>query len=216
MRNDTPLILPLGDRAMVVRFAEVLSLAANSQALGLARVLNTDPIAGVAEIAPGLASVLLRYEPRTIGFDRLAGEVRLRLSGAERVALPEPRQLSAAIRFDGPDLPAVLSALGLDQATFIGLHNRAELTVLATGFAPGFIYCGLHPEALHMPRRSTVRPSVPAGTVLFAAGQTAVTATTIPTGWSVIGTTSFTNFDPTRADPLTLHAGDRIRFTEAA
>lgn len=51
------------------------------------------------------------------------------------------------------------------------------LRVLATGFAPGFVYCGLHPDDLSVPRREAIRPMVPAGTVLFAAGQTAIAAT---------------------------------------
>jgi inhibitor of KinA len=61
-----------------------------------------------------------------------------------------------------------------------------------------------------------VRPQVPAGTVLFAAGQTAIAATPIRTGWHVIGQTSFQNFDPTALPPTRLAPGDVVRFTEAA
>jgi allophanate hydrolase subunit 1 len=56
---------------------------------------------------------------------------------------------------------------------------------------------------------------VPAGTVLFAAGQTAITSTPIPTGWHVIGHTGFRNFDPGAEPPATVRGGDTIRFEVA-
>jgi KipI family sensor histidine kinase inhibitor len=98
---------------------------------------------------------------------------------------------------------------------FIAAHNQASLRVLATGFAPGFVYCGMHPNELTLPRRPTVRLSVPPGSVLFAAGQTAITATEMPTGWHVIGHTDFANFDPTASPPTRLEPGDQVRFTVA-
>ena len=54
--------------------------------------------------------------------------------------------------------------------------------------------------------------AVVAGTVLFAAGQTAIAATPIRTGWHVIGRTSFQNFDLKRDPPTVLSAGDTVRF----
>lgn len=105
---------------------------------------------------------------------------------------------------------AGLLALSVDA--FIAAHNRATLRVLATGFAPGFLYCGFHDPALRVPRRQVVRRQVPAGTILFAAGQTAITSTPIPTGWHVLGHTDFRNFDAGRLPPVEVQAGDTIRF----
>jgi allophanate hydrolase subunit 1 len=67
-----------------------------------------------------------------------------------------------------------------------------------------------------LPRRESVRPMVPAGTVLFAAGQTAISATPIRTGWHVIGQTTFQNFDLEATPPTRLSPGDLVRFKEAA
>lgn len=117
--------------------------------------------------------------------------------------------------FDGADLPEVSAAVGMPAEQFIRAHNAVPLRILATGFAPGFLYCGMHADALMVARRAQVRPQVPAGTVLFAAGQTAVTSTAIPTGWHVIGHTQFRNFDPHATDPLTAKAGDAVRFEVA-
>ena len=67
-----------------------------------------------------------------------------------------------------------------------------------------------------VPRREHVRPMVPAGTVLFAAGQTAIAATPIRTGWHVIGRTAFQNFDPARDPPTRCAPGDVVRFEAVA
>ncbi len=170
----------------LVRFADTLSDDANRAAIDLARRLDTKPPEGVEEIAPGLVSVLLRLRPG-VDFNRLCGEIRL-LIGA-----PEPARAGAShvveVIFDGEDLPEVASLTGLAVDEFVERHNRAPLRVLAPGFAPGFVYCGFHADELVVPRRERVRPMVPAGTVLFAAGQTAIAATPIRTGWHVIGRT---------------------------
>lgn len=206
-----PTLLPLGDRALLVRFAETLSDAANLAAIDLARRLAADLPEGVAEVAPGLVSVLLRLHP-TADHGRVRGEVMLRL-GAPAAAVPGSGH-DVAIVFDGEDLGEVAGLAGLSVAEFIRRHNGAPLRVLATGFAPGFVYCGFHSPELVVPRRETVRPRVEAGTVLFAAGQTAIAATPIRTGWHVIGRTAFQNFDPSREPPTRLAAGDAIRFAE--
>ena len=119
------------------------------------------------------------------------------------------------IVFDGEDLMEVCDRLKLAPGNFVVRHNANPLRVLATGFAPGFVYCGFHSPTMVVPRREQVRPMVPAGTVLFAAGQTAITATPIRTGWHVIGRTIFQNFDPDETPPTAFAPGDTIEFTVA-
>jgi KipI family sensor histidine kinase inhibitor len=209
----TPTLLPLGDRALLVRYADTLSDAANLAAVALARQLAEDVPEGVEEVAPGLVSVLLRLTPGA-EVANVRGEVMLRLGHAAKPVTPTQHEI--AMQFDGEDLPEVAALLRLTPAEFVRRHNEATLRVLATGFAPGFVYCGFHPDDLIVPRGETVRPVIPAGTVLFAAGQTAIAATPIRTGWHVIGRTEFQNFDPSRSPPTTLQAGDDIRFIEAS
>ena len=207
----TPTILPLGDSGLLVRFDTVLTDAANRAAITLALALDRAPIAGVTEVVPNLVSVLLRYEPGVGAYAAISGELRLRLYTLGDEA-PQTTQWTIPITFDGPDLEAVGAALGLTPQAFVAAHNARPLRVLATGFAPGFVYCGLHPDNLVLPRRIEVRPAVPPGSVLFAAGQTAITATEMPTGWHVIGHTDFANFDPSAQPPTRLSAGDTVTF----
>lgn len=209
-----PLILPLGDRGLLVRFGDSLSEAANAAAIGFAR-RAVGGLSGVVEIVPNLVSVLLRYDARATDFYQLAGEVRLLVSvpGDEAIDGVEHQ---VKVVFDGEDVAEVIGVLGFDREQFLAAHCARPLRVLATGFAPGFVYCGFHEARLQVPRRAIVRRQVPAGTVLFAAGQTAIASTAIPTGWHVIGRTEFRNFDPTVMPPTRLAAGDRVRFEVVA
>lgn len=207
--------MPLGDSAVLVRFATSLNDSANRAAIALAAALDAAPLAGVVEMMPNLVSVLLRYDPAQTSLSTLQGELALRLLGLA-ASTREPAVWTLPVTFDGPDLDDVATALQLSREDFITAHNRAPLRVLSTGFAPGFVYCGMHDDALLLPRRPLVRPGVPVGSVLFAAGQTAITATDMPTGWHVIGRTDFRNFDASRNPPTQLVAGDLVTFTVAA
>jgi KipI family sensor histidine kinase inhibitor len=207
-----PAIQPLGDNAVLVRFAETLSDTANREAIAFAARLEADPPDGVEEIAPGLVSVLVRTRPG-IDFWRLSGDLRLRLGELPLAAVSVARPIPVV--YDGDDLMEVCGRLKLPPGAFVVRHSGSPLRVLATGFAPGFVYCGFHPPHMVVPRREQVRPMVQAGTVLFAAGQTAIAATPIRTGWHVIGRTSFQNFDPAAERPTTLQPGDVIQFTVA-
>jgi 5-oxoprolinase (ATP-hydrolysing) subunit B len=210
-RPAPPLIQPLGDQGLIVRFSATLSDEANRAAIAFARRLQAAMPDAVSEIAPNLVSVLLKYDPRRVSYERLAGEVRLLLKGRDAKPAPGTRHV-IQVRFDGEDLALLAATLSLSPGAFVREHCARTLRVLATGFAPGFVYCGFHPETLELPRRTNVRQKVPAGTVLFAARQTAITSTPVPTGWHVIGHTDFSNFDPAADPPTALREGDEIVF----
>jgi KipI family sensor histidine kinase inhibitor len=212
-----PVIQPLGDTAVLVKFSARLSDAANQRAIAFASRLDADMPEGVTEIDPNLVSVLVRFDPARVEPARLAGELRLRLCGLEP-ALDPGRAHELDVRYGGeygPDLEEVAALLQLAPHAFVARHKEAPLRVLTTGFAPGFVYCGFHAPELVLPRRRSVRPHVPPGSLLFAAGQTAITSTSIRTGWHVIGRTTFRNFDAGLHPPTILREGDSISFRAA-
>lgn len=218
MTDTSPTLLPVGDNAILVRFGTQLSEVANLRAIALSQRLNSAPLSGVLEIVPNLVSVLVRYDSPKIGFDEIAGELRLVMSmdAGEQVYVPA-QQWRIPIVYggeDGPDLQSLATELDLSPERFVALHTAETLRVLATGFAPGFVYCGFHKDLPSVARRAQVRRQVPAGSVLFAAGQTAIAATAIPTGWHVIGRTDFRNFDVNSNPPTKLRAGDSVAFQE--
>ncbi len=214
--NDVARLLAVGDSGLLIKFATQLSDKANKRAIAGAHKLAGAAISGVEEIAPSLVSVLLRYDPKKIGFFALCNQVRLALttSAVNNGFVAKLREIPVAYGGEGgPDLDCAARLCHLPVNEFIAAHCRSEIRVLATGFAPGFIYCGLHEKALNIPRRVKIHARVPPGSILFAAGQTAITATSIPTGWHVIGRTDFANFQPNLDPPILLEAGDMVRFS---
>ena len=80
------------------------------------------------------------------------------------------------------------------------------------GFSPGFPYLGLVPERLAMPRLSTPRAKVPAGSVGIADRQTGIYPTTTPGGWRLIGRTPIRLYHKAAEDPFLLKPGDFVQF----
>jgi len=92
------------------------------------------------------------------------------------------------------------------------LHAGSKHSVLMVGFSPGQPYIGGLDQKLFLPRRATPRTRMPAGAVAIAIGQTCVYPYETPGGWSIIGRTPLTVFDPTREPASLFEPGDRVRF----
>jgi KipI family sensor histidine kinase inhibitor len=63
-----------------------------------------------------------------------------------------------------------------------------------------------------MPRLSTPRTRVPAGSVAIAGSQTGIYPVDSPGGWNVIGWTPLKLFDPTGEPPFLFAPGDTVKF----
>lgn len=162
---------------------------------------------------PGAIDVVVSARDVAIYFsDAPRVDAALLAALAHAVDDPEPaRSVAIPAIYDGPDLEAVAHATGLSSADVIALHAAAIYTVDTLGFAPGFAYLiGLDPR-LHLPRRSTPRTRVPAGSLSIAAGFTAVYPFDSPGGWHLLGRiVDAPMFGPAGAR---LRLGDRVRFT---
>lgn len=211
-------ILPLGRDGWLVRFA----LTAAPWATAAAQVLNdraqADPPDGVLRVMPSLTSVLFRYDPETT--DRIALRARIErlLEGRDwREATPEPaaRVWHIPVAFGGdhgPDLDAVSELSGLAAEEVIRTIVETPLRVLAIGFAPGQPYLGLLPEALDLPRMSSINPQVPRGAIALAVRQLVLFPNASPTGWRQVGRCAFRAFRPEAEAPVPLRAGDELRL----
>lgn len=112
----------------------------------------------------------------------------------------------------GQDLGTAAVELGLSPNDLIARHCAAVYTVAMIGFAPGFPYLlGLDP-GLALPRHSTPRARVPAGSVAIGGSQTGIYPGESPGGWRLLGRTPLRLFDPLRDPPCLLVPGARVRF----
>jgi KipI family sensor histidine kinase inhibitor len=207
----------VGDRGLVVEFADELSVGINARVRALGRALQGAP--GVVEVVPTLRSLLIVLDPLASDRDRLA-------DSAARLAQQLPKDSDDGGRLielpvvyggdAGPDLEDLARRCGLSAHEVVNLHCGQEYVVFMLGFAPGFPYLGILPKALQTPRLPSPRMRVPAGSVAIADGLTGVYPLSTPGGWNLIGRTPYLLYDPQAPDPIRCRPGDRIRFTPIA
>jgi KipI family sensor histidine kinase inhibitor len=203
--DDGLVVLPYGDRALLVEVAGLDAVAAVRAAL------ERDPLAGQVDLVPAARTVLVLLDRVPADTDT----ARLR-----RLPLTPPdddaavRTLDLPVVFDGPDLDDVAELTGRPVPRLVEELSAAELTVAFGGFAPGFGYLTGLPEHLHVPRRSTPRTRVPAGSVGLAGPFAGAYPRASPGGWQLVGRTDAVLFDVDRDPPALLRPGTRVRLRE--
>jgi KipI family sensor histidine kinase inhibitor len=224
---------PFGDAALLVVLGEHVDRAVNDRVHRLAFGLDVRAarMPGLGAPVPAYASVLVPFDPSVLEEAAVRGVIADALTAAgDAVTAEEPAtagEPAAAdpgpvthvpVRYggaDGPDLAEVAVRTGLSEDDVVRLHAGAEYRVFCMGFVPGFPYLGMLPEELALPRRSTPRLRVPAGSVAIAGRQTGIYPSDTPGGWHVIGRTDLAAWDPHRDPPALLEPGARVRFVPA-
>ncbi|HEY7628928.1 MAG TPA: 5-oxoprolinase subunit PxpB [Ilumatobacteraceae bacterium] len=168
--------------------------------------LRAAALAGVDDIVPGARTILVHHRQA----DRAALERLLVPSG--KAAPATGPIVEIPVDYDGPDLEEVAAATGLSVAEVVAVHSSVTYSAAFLGFTPGWAYLIGLPPVLHLPRRSTPRTVVPAGSVAIASEFTGVYPTNSPGGWHLLGHTDAVMFDAAREKAALVMAGDRVRF----
>ncbi|WP_243834941.1 5-oxoprolinase subunit PxpB [Alicyclobacillus sacchari] len=211
--GDTALLLRLQDampsgmvRAMPVLLA--IDSALRNRLAG---------VPGVRDCVLAYRSLAIYFDPDVIAPDELRARVDAALHDVDADCANE--QGSAAIAIPvcyggpfGPDLEEVARLLKLAPEEVVCLHTAGSYEVAMIGFAPGFPYLtGLHAR-IAVPRKTTPRARVAAGSVGIAGAQTGIYPFATPGGWQIIGRTPLPLFDPERRPPALLEPGMRVTF----
>jgi KipI family sensor histidine kinase inhibitor len=169
---------------------------------------------GVIDAVAGAQTVLVVFDPLLADRPRLTAALEA-ADFAPGDAASAGRLVDVPVVYDGADLAEVADEIGLSVDDVIALHADAEYTVRFCGFSPGFAYLdGLDPR-LHVPRRSSPRTVVPAGSVAVAGEFTGVYPRPSPGGWRLLGRTDADLWDTSRDPPALLAPGTRVRFVPA-
>lgn len=206
-----------GVDTVTLYFGDRIDIALVSRIQQAAEALRRRLHGRILDLVPSYTTLLIRYDLRLDDLASLTRDIadtlaELPQSGpdshrSEVIEIPVFYHPSV-----GPDLAAVAKRAGLSPDQVIERHRAQEYNVFAIGFAPGFAYLGEVPAALATPRLATPRAKVPAGTLGIADTQTALYPIDSPGGWNLIGRTPLRLFDPERAQPSLLTAGQRVRF----
>ncbi|MBV6305775.1 5-oxoprolinase subunit PxpB [Candidimonas humi] len=212
-------IVPQGDRCLILVFGSGIDPATSRRCIAAAAALREAGLDEIRDIVPTYNSVAVHHHPcaDTRHSPALAQKIDERLRQAFTGGL-EPgaaRQVDIEVCYGGeygPDLPQVAEHCGLSEADVVRLHSATLVQVLMLGFAAGAPYLGLIDQRLDIPRRSSPRVSLPAGSVAIANRQTMIYPESSPGGWHIIGATKATLFDPSAEPPTLLAPGDSVRF----
>jgi 5-oxoprolinase (ATP-hydrolysing) subunit B len=193
-----------GDRALLVEVADTDAVVAVHGAL------RADPPQGTIELIPAARTILVVFDPAVTDAPRLAADLRGRRPAAGQTR--PGRLVELPTTYDGLDLAEVADRTSLSPAEVVARHQAVTYTVAFCGFAPGFGYLTGTDPLLHLPRRSSPRTRVPAGSVAIAGEFSGVYPRVAPGGWHLLGHTDAQLWTLDRERPALLTPGDRVRF----
>lgn len=199
-------IVPAGSRAVMVELDDL------DQAVRFNAALLAANLPGVTEIIPAARTVLVEFESAAQTGAIVAELKGLPLADAVRV---DADPLVIPTIYDGADLNETADHLGVSTDELVRRHTEATWTVAFVGFAPGFAYQVCDDPLFNVPRRSSPRTRIPAGSVGLAGEFSGVYPRESPGGWQLIGRTPLAMFDVTRDPAVLLSPGQTVRYEVA-
>src|SRR4249919_20606 len=189
--------------------AVLAELSGTQDVLALQALLLETPLPGQQDILAAAETVLVKAESPAS-----ARRIAARLMQLDLTA-PVQRDGELVVIdtvYDGEDLAEVGRLTGLGTDGVIAAHSGQIWTVAFAGFAPGFGYMIGENQQLEVPRRSSPRTAVPAGSVALAGNYSAVYPRRSPGGWQLIGRTGARMWDLDRDQPALAAPGHRVQF----
>lgn len=210
-------IVPLADSALLVEIGSepTISRERSGVVTTLANRLLLRALPGVREIIPAYTTILIAFDLLVADPDAIERTIREEAAVLREAAAHPLRRVTIPVRYGdehGPDLAEFAALKQRTGEEITALHASGDYFVACMGFSPGWAYLLGLPDELEIPRRSTPRVRVPAGSVAVGGRQTGVYPMPTPGGWWLLGQTPARLFDPRLDDPFVLRPGDAVRF----
>ena len=216
---DTPRLLPLGDSAWTVEFADRIDPAIHGRVMALEALVadarHRDPVlACVIDLVPTFRSLTVHFDARASD-PQVLGQRLLSLAANAASSEIGGRHWRLPACFDAdlaPDLAMVAERHGTNTHDVVDLLCQTRFRVYMIGFMPGFPYMGGLPASLHTPRLATPRKVVPARSIAIAGEMCAVYPWQSPGGWNLLGSTPLPLFSAHESVPALLASGDFVSW----
>src|SRR6266567_3879377 len=208
-------IAPASDSSIFVGFGDSISPEHHAQVMTLLRRLTELAHPHVRNIHPAYSSVLIDFDPLYVSYEQMRNILGPLLAKSVRGEQPPSNLVEIPVCYDAtfaPDLDFVAAHTKLSPEQIIASHTESTYFVYFLGFTPGFGYLGPLAAELQVPRLSSPRRRVVAGSIGLAGLQTAVYPIDSPGGWQIIGRTPLRMFNPANQQPSRLQPGDEVRF----
>ncbi|MGM7776491.1 5-oxoprolinase/urea amidolyase family protein [Arthrobacter sp. KNU-44] len=192
-----------GPRALLVELSDLPSVLAFHSSL------LAEPLPGQLDAVAAAATVLLKFGTHA---EALAARTAVGHVDLGTVPRDSSRDVTIEVVYDGEDLAEVGILTGLGRDGVVAAHTGQLWTAAFGGFAPGFTYLLGENHTLDVPRRSSPRTAVPAGSVALGGTFSAVYPRQSPGGWQLIGRTTAVLWDLGRESPALVRPGDTVRY----
>ncbi|WP_457964615.1 carboxyltransferase domain-containing protein [Arthrobacter sp. D1-29] len=192
-----------GPRALLVELTDLASV------LAFHHRVQSEPFPGQLDAVAAAATVLLKFASHRQALTARAAVEHFQLDAVEQDG---GREVTIEVVYDGEDLAEVGRLTGLGPDGVIAAHTGQVWTAAFGGFAPGFAYLVGENDSLTVPRRTSPRTAVPAGSVALGGQFSAVYPRQSPGGWQLIGRTSAVMWDLDREQPALIRPGDKVRY----
>lgn len=179
-------------------------------ALALYEALREAGLPGMTDLVPAARTVLIRLDTAVTSPAAVRAATAALRPGSTGHA--GAGTVEIAVVYDGPDLAEVAGLLGMPSDEVIARHTGTPWTVAFAGFTPGFGYLTGGDPRLDVPRRSSPRTRIPAGSVALAGRFSGVYPHDSPGGWQLIGHTTERMWDLERPEPALLVPGRQVIF----
>ena len=211
-----PTISPVGDRAISIDFGQVIDPKINRHIRQTIERIKELQLDGIIELVPTYCALLVEYDAMLYSYSDICNIIEPTL---EEDMTDTRNELVTVVEVPtvyggefGPDLSFVATHNHLSEDEVVSIHSGTDYLVYMLGFIPGFTYLGGMDPRIATPRLSSPRTLIPAGSVGIAGEQTGTYPSDSPGGWQIIGRTTVTMYDMSKAQAALLNAGDYVRY----
>lgn len=209
-------IVSAGENALLIYFGDKIDATLPEKIRNFANQLKDTLSDVVIDVIPSYASLHVSYDLNKISFQTFFGKVEDLLGQKNSVnSIVETQTTHVPVYYGaevGLDLERLLAEKNLDLKSFIDIHTSQVYLIYAIGFSPAFAFLGEVDKDIQLPRLSTPRIKIPAGSVGIAESQTAIYPTDSSGGWNIVGRTllDLSLNNPENVDKF--RVGDKVRF----
>ena len=210
-------ILTAGDSSLLIEFGNEISPEINRRIAAVVELMREQHIEGVVDVIPAFCSLLVNYDPRVAGYEKMKKRLESLVRVDIKVGQTKRKIFEIPVLYGGeygPDLASIADHAGISEDEVVLIHSSKDYLIYMLGFLPGFCYLGGLDERIHTPRLSNPRLRIRAGSVGIGGSQTGIYPLDSPGGWQLMGMTPIKTYDPEREIPILVEAGNYIRFVQ--
>lgn len=211
-------IVPVGDQALEIVFANEINPQVNQQIHHLGQLILDSQLAAVQTVVPAYHTLTVLFDGSQTSCDDLKPRLRPLVERAlQSKPLPSKTWLIPVCYGGeyGPDLAKLADFAHVDEEQAIKLHTSRDYLIYFLGFLPGFAYMASVVDQIAMPRLTKPRLKIAARSVGIAGKQTGFYPVESPGGWEIIGRTPVTLYRPDHPQSF-YAAGDKVRFVSVS